>query len=225
MANLGQSQGGLSKASGGGNYWGQFSVHWLVLLKFRGKIWQDKSNGQVAEGEDAKTMWAEGNKGGQSCLLLIAKLLGTKDLAGFQKNSSLVSQPRINHSTNKCMGHLIWVSTSTPRTSNVLIVWVPLIYSVSLRCKCAFFEVPTKWKFWSDLSEGAECQSKQLQGIRLLLVMDHTLSSKDLHKRTYCWGSRQMIYRERAIKKLAALAYRRLSQFRGIIQSEAGKLE
>lgn len=36
------------------------------------------------------------------------------------------------------------------------------------------------------LSEGAECQSKQFQGIWLLLVMDYTLSSKDLDKRTCC---------------------------------------
>lgn len=50
--------------------------------------------------------------------------------------------------------------------------------------------------------EGAECQSKQLQGIWLLPVMDHTLSSKDLDKRTCCWVSREIMYRDKAIKKI-----------------------
>lgn len=84
----GAESGGLSKARCGGN-------NWLVLLKFCRKIWQEKSNGQVAEREDAKIMWAEGNKGGQSCWLLMARLFGTKDLAGFQNNSSQVPSPEL----------------------------------------------------------------------------------------------------------------------------------
>ena len=118
MANPGQSREGLVRPEVERTFG---DVARVVLLRFHERVSWDRGNGRVVGG-DARTVWAEGNEGGQLCLTQTAGMLNMRDLAGFQENSSLQSQPRMNHSTNRhgapTMCPESWVLTSPLGASN-----------------------------------------------------------------------------------------------------------